>query len=512
VNIKLLIADVDGTLVTKSKTLTPGTCAAVDRLRAAGIRFTITSGRPPRGMAKLIEPLKLTGPVAAFNGGMYVKSDLTTVLAQRTIAPEVARSAVDFLLSAGLDVWVYQGVDWFITRPDGPRVARERSNVGFDPIVIPDMHAVLDAPIKLVGVSEDHALVARCEAELSARLGTDVTAARSTPSYLDVTHPEANKGMVVREASRLLHLPIEQIATIGDMPNDVPMLSIAGLGIAMGNAGAEVQAVARHITRSNEEEGFAYAIDSFILGEPPVARTPLGLPPRARACLFALEGVLTQAARLHAEAWKRLFDHYLLQRARASNDPFVPFDPVHEYAAHFKGGMPTDEVKSFLVARGIELPPGTIRALVERKGEILVELLADQRVEVYEGSRRYLDAVRAAGLRTAVVSTSKHCRELLASAGIAGLFDAAIETAFDAGTDGDSGRLFELYVAAARAVGVDTEDAVLFDDGPAGIDAGRHGHLGYVVGVDRLGRAAELRQHGADVVVSDLAALLAPTA
>jgi HAD superfamily hydrolase (TIGR01509 family) len=337
-----------------------------------------------------------------------------------------------------------------------------------------------------------------------------VTAARSTPSYLDVTHPEANKGMVVREAARLLHMPLEQIATIGDMLNDVPMLGIAGLGIAMGNAGPEVQAIARHVTRSNEDEGFAYAVDSFILGEPPIVRTPLGLPPRTGACLFGLEGVLTQASRLHAEAWKRLFDHYLLQRARASDDPFIPFDPVHEYAAHFAGGMPADEVKSFLVARGIELPPKTIKALVERKGEILYELLADEQVETYEGSLRYVRAVRAAGLRTAVVSAGRHCQAIAAAAGIEDLFDAFIDSPLDGAADGGSAQLFDLYLAAAHAVGVDAEDAAVFDDGPAGIDAGRAGHLGYIVGVDRLGRAAELRRHGADVVVSDLAVLLAP--
>jgi len=509
-NIKLLIADVDGTLVTKSKTLTPGTCAAVDRLRAAGILFTITSGRPPRGMAKLIEPLKLTAPVAAFNGGMYVKSDLKTVLAQHTIPSAVARAVVDFLLKAGLDAWVYQGVDWFITKPEGPRVARERSNVGFDPTVIDDIYSVLDAPIKIVGVSEDHGLLARVEAELTARFGTDVAAARSASAYVDVTHPEANKGMVVREASRLLHLPLEQIATIGDMLNDVPMLGIAGLGIAMGNAGPDVQAIARHVTRSNEDEGFAYAVDSFILGEPPIAQTSLGLPLRARACLFGLEGVLTQAARLHAEAWKRLFDYYLLRRARSADQPFIPFDPVHEYAAHFKGGTPADEVKSFLVARGIELPPKTINALVQRKGEILAELLMHEQVETYEGSLRYVRAARAAGLRTAVVSTGRHAQAILSAAGIDDLFDACVDTPFDGGTDGGSVRLLDLYLAAAHAVGVDAQDAVVFDDGPAGIDAGRAGHLGYVVGVDRLGRAAELRRQGADVVVSDLAVLLAP--
>ncbi|MFL5348194.1 MAG: Cof-type HAD-IIB family hydrolase, partial [Hyalangium sp.] len=313
--IKLLIADVDGTLVTRDKVLTARTCEAVARLRASGVLFTITSGRPPRGLAALVAPLQLTAPLAGFNGGVYVKpDDLTTVLVQRTIPPDVARQAVDYLLQAGLDVWVYQGADWFLRRPDAFRVERERSNVGFDPVVIEDLHSVLDAPIKIVGVSEDRALVERCEAELSQRLGTDASAARSTPYYLDITHPEANKGMVVREAARLLQLPLDEIATIGDMSNDIPMLNAAGLGIAMGNANPEVQRVARHVTRSNDEDGFAYAVDSFILGEPPLTRTRLGLPPRTRACIFGLDGVLTQTADLHAKAWKQLCDHYLRQR------------------------------------------------------------------------------------------------------------------------------------------------------------------------------------------------------
>src|SRR5262245_17252737 len=151
-SIKLLIADVAGTLVTRAKTLTARTRAAVARLRAAGVDFTITSGRPPRGMAMLVEPLELTAPVAAFNGGMYVKSDLTTVLAQKTIPRAVAEEAVDYLLRAGLDVWVYRGTDWFIRRLDAPRVARERSNVQFDPTVTADLRAVLDEAVKIVGV------------------------------------------------------------------------------------------------------------------------------------------------------------------------------------------------------------------------------------------------------------------------------------------------------------------------------------------------------------------------
>jgi len=507
--IKLLIADVDGTLVTPSKTLAPQTRAAVARLRAAGVDFTITSGRPPRGMKMLVEPLNLTAPVAAFNGGMYVKSDLKTVLLQRTLPPAVARTVVDHLLASGMDVFVYQGPDWFIGRPDAPRVERERNNVQFDPIVIPDLHAVLDAAIKIVGVSLDQALVARCEAELAEKVGAEASAARSTPYYVDITHPEANKGMVVRDAARLLHLPLDQIATIGDMSNDVPMLTVAGLGIAMGNANPDVQRLARHVTRSNENDGFAYAVDSYILGEPPIAQTALGLPPRTRACLFALDGVLTQSTRLQAEAWRRLADYYLRRRASMMGEPFVPFDAVHEYARHFEGRPAVEGVRSFLDARGIELRDATIRALIREKDAILHELYGHDHVETYEGSLRYVEATRAAGLQTAVVSSHGRCREALESAGIADLFDAQVDHPVEGEDGGAGGPPADGYLAAALALGVDAEEAVVFDDDPAGVAAGRAGHFAYVVGVDRMGRADELRHRGADVVVGDLSALLA---
>ncbi len=508
--IKLLIADVDGTLLTPGKALSAATCQAVDRLREVGIRFTITSGRPPRGMAALIAPLKLTAPVAAFNGGMFVRSDLTTVLSQRTIAPPVARWAVDRLLAAGLDVWVYQGVGWFLRRADAFRVARERSNVGFDPVVTGDLHAVLDGAIKIVGVSEDRALVARCETELNAALGADASAARSTPFYLDVTHPEANKGMVVREAARILGLSLDEIATIGDMPNDVPMLRLSGLSVAMGNAGPEVQAVARHVTRSNEEDGFAHAALTFILDQPPLARTDLGLPPRTRACLFGLDGVLTQGARLHAEAWKRLFDRYLRARARADGQPFVPFDPIHDYARHFDGRLPREAVRAFLAARGVELPLQTVDALVGQKGELFVDLLGRERLETYEGSVRYLLAVRDAGLGIGVVSSSTHALEALRSAGLAELCDVWIDGGF-ADTEHLRGKPApDPFLAAAQALGVFPEHAAVLDDDLDGVAAGRAGHFAYVVGVDRLGQAAELRRRGADRVVGDLVSLLGP--
>jgi Cof subfamily protein (haloacid dehalogenase superfamily) len=264
--IKLLIADVDGTLVTGAKVLTDGARRAVERLRRAGIELAITSGRPPRGMAMLVEPLALTTPIAAFNGGMFVQPDLTTVIERLTLPPAVAREVLDFLLHAGLDAWVYRDTDWFIRSLDAPHVAKERATVQFDPIVTGDLTAVLDGAVKIVGVSDDLDRVARAEEELRRRVLGHASAARSQPYYLDVTHPEANKGMVVRFDARSLRVSLDQIATIGDMPNDVLMFGVGGVSIAMGNASPDVQRCARYVTTSNEQEGFANAVDAFILG------------------------------------------------------------------------------------------------------------------------------------------------------------------------------------------------------------------------------------------------------
>jgi Cof subfamily protein (haloacid dehalogenase superfamily)/HAD superfamily hydrolase (TIGR01509 family) len=507
--IKLIIADVDGTLLTHDKVLTQGTRDAVSRLRDAGVDFSITSGRPPRGMAKLVEPLGINAPIAAFNGGVYIKPDTTTVLAQRSIAPAAAAEIVDYLLKEGLDVWVYRGTDWYLRNPDAFRVAREKSNVGFDPIVIRDLDDALDAAIKIVGVSEDRALVARSETELSKRLGTHASAARSTPFYVDVTHPEANKGMVARQASRLLGIPLAQIATIGDMPNDIHMLSIAGLGIAMGNANAEVKQAARHVTTSNDDEGFAHAVDTFILGQPPITHSSLGLPPRTRACLFELDGVLAQTAKLDAEAWKQVFDDYLRERSGGPDEPFVPFDVLHDYATHCDNKPHWTAVRSFLDSRGIELPDPTVRAMIDRQGEVLRERLHHERAEIYEGSMRYVRAVRNAGLRTAVVSSKKHGNDTLRAAGIADLFEASIDGSVAAAHRFEEFPSPDVYIAASAAVGVAPEEAAIFEDAVSGVEAGRAGHFAYIVGVDRLGQGAELLNHGADVVVADLGALMA---
>jgi Cof subfamily protein (haloacid dehalogenase superfamily)/beta-phosphoglucomutase family hydrolase len=506
--IGLLIADVDETLLTAEKVLTERACRAVDRLRAGGVELAITSGRPPRGMAMLVEPLKLTTPIAAFNGGMFVKPDLTTTIEQCTLSLAVAGEVVDHLMRAGLDVWVYRGSDWFIRYPDAPHVAREEATVQFQPTVVDDLRGVLDGAVKIVGVSDDRALVARVEAELRQRIGGHASAARSQPYYLDVTHPDANKGMVVRVDSRYLQIPLQRIAAVGDMPNDVPMFGVAGMSIAMGNASPEVQRAARHVTTSNDEEGFAHAVDSFILGEPRTAQGALGLPPQTRACLFDLDGVLTRTATVHAAAWKQMFDDYLSEWSSKAGQPFVPFDAASDYPLYVDGKLRGDGARSFLASRGIRPPDDTVRELADRKDAIFLQSLEREHVESYDGSVRYVRAAREGGLRTAVVSSSKHCAEELASAGIADLFDVRID-----GIVAAEGHLAgkpapDTYLAAARAVGVEPARAVVFEDALSGVEAGRAGHFGYVVGVDRVGHAAELRRHGADVVVKDLATLL----
>ena len=506
--IRLLVSDVDGTLVTRDKVLTQAAIDAVEKLRKAGIQFAITSGRPPRGMAMLVQPLKLTGPVAAFNGGMIVAPDLTTVIEQRTLPLAVAREVLDYLLEQNLDVFVYRGTDWFIRNRNAPHVDFEQRTVQFEPTVISDLRSVLDGAVKIVGVSDDGPLVIRCEAELRRRVGAHASAARSQSYYLDVTHPDANKGMVVRAASRYFDIPLDEIAAIGDMANDVLMFGVAGLSIAMGNASPEVQRAARHVTTSNEENGFAHAVEQCILGEPRTPEAALGLPDGTRACLFDLDGVLTQTAKLHAAAWKQMFDDYLRERSQKDGKPFVPFDPVHDYTLYVDGKLRNDGARSFLASRGIQLPDEQVRTLANRKDEMLVHLLRKEHVETYAGSVRFVHAARDAGLRTAVVSSSKHCQEALASAGIADLFDARIDGNVAAKEHLAGKPAPDTYLAAAHALGVDASHSVVFEDALSGVEAGKAGHFGYVVGVDRVGQSTELRRHGADVVVTDLAALL----
>jgi Cof subfamily protein (haloacid dehalogenase superfamily) len=262
--IRLMLADVDGTLVTQDKALTDRAIAAVAKLKQAGILFAITSGRPPRGMSMLIEPLGLTTPIAAFNGGVFVRPDMS-VIEQRTIPDDLTPTVIEVLAAHGTDVWVYRGADWFVRDLHGPHVAREAWTVKFDPTLIESFGPVTSGVAKVVGVSDDYDAVQKAVDAVRERFGDHVSAARSQPYYADVTHPDANKGSVVRYLSRAYQIPDEQIATIGDQPNDVLMFARSGLSIAMGNASHEVQAAARRVTTSNEDEGFANAVERFVL-------------------------------------------------------------------------------------------------------------------------------------------------------------------------------------------------------------------------------------------------------
>ena len=271
--ISLVVADVDGTLLTADKALTARAGSAVRALHAAGIEFAITSGRPPRGMAMLIDPLALRTPIAAFNGGLFVRPDMA-ILQEHVLRREVAARAVEIMLGNAMDVWVYSGQDWLVRKPRAPHVAREQWTVKFPPTVVADFGPALERASKIVGVSDDLERVARCEKQAQDSLGAAASAARSQPYYLDVTHPDANKGAVIATLSQFLAIPREEIASIGDMPNDVPMFRGSALSIAMGNASAEVRAQADFATDSYDNEGFAKAMERFILRSADRASTP----------------------------------------------------------------------------------------------------------------------------------------------------------------------------------------------------------------------------------------------
>ncbi|HZR12230.1 MAG TPA: beta-phosphoglucomutase family hydrolase [Acidimicrobiia bacterium] len=244
----------------------------------------------------------------------------------------------------------------------------------------------------------------------------------------------------------------------------------------------------------------------------------LGLPDGVRACLFDLDGVLTETATIHAAAWKAMFDAYLHQRAERTGEPFVPFDEKEDYDRYVDGKPRADGTRSFLASRGIRLPDGspadppdaeTVYGLGTRKNELVLRMIHERGVEPYPGSVRYVEAVRDAGLRRAVVSSSTNCHDVLVAAHIDTLFDERVD-----GVVAEREHLRgkpepDTFLAGARALGVEPAQAVVFEDALAGVEAGRAGRFGFVVGVDRVGQRDALRAHGADVVVSDLSDLLA---
>ncbi len=279
--ISIVLADVDGTLVDSQKRITERAKAAIQRLSDAGIKFAVTSGRPPRGMTMIADEVKLSAPMAAFNGGMLVEPGTMKVLSQQTLDDETARSVIERVGGFGLDVWVYAGVDWYLHNVDAPHRKKEELTVRFAPTVVKDFDAALKQGVaKVVGVSDDLPLVAKAEKAIQeefencalAKSTTQsrdcephVSAARSQPYYLDVTHPNANKGAVVEILSKLLQIPAAEFVTIGDMPNDVLMFKKSGYSIAMGQANDEVKKSATDVTDGMDDEGFAKAMEKFFL-------------------------------------------------------------------------------------------------------------------------------------------------------------------------------------------------------------------------------------------------------
>jgi Cof subfamily protein (haloacid dehalogenase superfamily) len=263
--IQLVLADVDGTLVTPQKELTDRTIAAVRALKDAGVKFAVTSGRPPRGMQMLVQPLQISLPLAAFNGGLYARPDMS-VIEERSIDPELVAAIVKLIGEHELDVWLYRGADWLLRDPHAAHVAKEADTVRFAPTVVESFDGMTEGIAKIVGISDDLDRVAKAEADARAKFGDRVSAARSQPYYLDVTHPDANKGAVLHHFSREYEVPLQRIATLGDQPNDTLMFKDAGLSIAMGNAGEEVQHAASKVTAADDDEGFAKAIERFVLG------------------------------------------------------------------------------------------------------------------------------------------------------------------------------------------------------------------------------------------------------
>jgi Cof subfamily protein (haloacid dehalogenase superfamily) len=264
--IRLVLADVDGTLVTQDKALTPKARQAVAQLAEAEISFAITSGRPPRGMQTLIRDLNITTVIAGFNGGVYSTPRLDPIV-MRDLPKDATARAIEIINEHGLVAWLYTDTVWYVQDPKGPHVERESKTVGFGPEVTSDYSVYLTQAAKIVGVSDNLEAVAKCEKKVREELSDHVSAARSQPYYLDVTHPAANKGSVVDFLAAVYLIPKTSITTLGDMPNDVLMFENSGMSIAMGNASKEVQAEANFVTDSNEEEGFAHAIEKFVLGQ-----------------------------------------------------------------------------------------------------------------------------------------------------------------------------------------------------------------------------------------------------
>lgn len=262
--ISLLVSDIDGTLINPEKELTPATHAAAARLRAAGVKLCLVSSRSVRGMRMYLDAIGNDTPSAGLNGGEIVAAD-GSLLEQRSLDPEAARLAIETLTLNNIDAWIFSGHEWLIRDIAGPYVPRERKAVRFEPTVVPSFEPYYGQVGKIMGATTDYPLLERIEIELGAMLGADASVHRSSPWYLDITHPQANKGTAAHRLAALLGIDAAEIACIGDMDNDLSMLRTSALSIAMGNAPEQVAAAAHFVTGTNEQDGWAQAVEELIL-------------------------------------------------------------------------------------------------------------------------------------------------------------------------------------------------------------------------------------------------------
>ncbi len=262
--IKLVLSDVDGTLVTSDKTLTKRAIESVARLRDADIIFALTSARPPRALVRFVDPLEIATPLGAFNGGLIVDPQMR-VIEEKVIAQDISGPITELLSQHGLDIWAYQGENWYVLDQDGPHIEHESQGCSCKPTQVTNFHGIDGGFVKVVGIGEDTTTIAMANALINERFTNEVSASQSQNFFVDVTHARATKGHVVKYLAATYGLDLDEIAVIGDMHNDVSMFEVAGFSVAMGNALEEVQLAADVVTTTNDHEGFARAIETFIL-------------------------------------------------------------------------------------------------------------------------------------------------------------------------------------------------------------------------------------------------------
>ncbi|MDI2112851.1 Cof-type HAD-IIB family hydrolase [Commensalibacter nepenthis] len=262
--IKLLVSDIDGTLVTNDKKITPEAFAAAEKLQKAGIHLCLVSSRPPQGIQMFFKELNILTPFAALNGGEIIGND-GTVVSSMAMNTQDAHEVYELLHSRDVKAWVFGGFDWVVFDMNDPYISHEKAVVGSDPELLKHINDYRNRIVKIEGVSSNTALLDELAAHINEKYPNTVRALRSSDHYLDITHPKANKGSAAIELGKQYGIDISEIACIGDMDNDIPMLEIAGLSIAMGQSTANVHQHAHFQTKSNEENGWAYAVEHYIL-------------------------------------------------------------------------------------------------------------------------------------------------------------------------------------------------------------------------------------------------------